>query len=277
MHLIGHSSVNQIFIDEYPELLGMFCEFATKMDEYTQFTKMSQSDNDHVSLTAAVASPTNDNSNTQEQEEWIQQLLDPCEKQYLNNSFKRLSEKLNYIFSKVKPPLQAAPLQAAPQQQQQQQYLYEQSFVGISLSDIRSFSAAIVNELHLARNDARLIALVAKNVARALRQFLVEMESKIINSDTMVLDEKNLLKCTVYEKFNANIFNSVCKLHSAIQQSILDNDVHAILDPLLQALNKQGNDILQPYFDDMLRLLQRALLAQHTLDYAQITYVSFLI
>jgi hypothetical protein len=98
-------------------------------------------------------------------ENWILEMLEVFEKQFISLSVNKILDKINLLFSKVISPLNLQKNQDS-----------DVNF-GIPSAELRGITLTMVNELHSSRNNQRLLRQLAKvSISKGIDFFASKME-----------------------------------------------------------------------------------------------------
>lgn len=209
-------------IDDFPSIDGLFSDFVEKVKNYQ--------------------------SNIVE---WKNQILEPFEKNYIQNMFNKWVEKINIIMKQIQSPLN---------------FINDDQIDGIHSQDLRILSTSILNELHLVRNEERLLKIVAQNCQKGILFFSNSIEKVIITNSEInrIYDIPSR-----YQKFNSNIYQGILKFHYLMVNGIEPyHTIRSILMPSLNILENLSKSILFPFFKALSSHLEKILIKIHRNDYS---------
>eukprot|EP01080_Neovahlkampfia_damariscottae_P009810 gene9810-2135_t len=234
LHTSLHKSTHlkNLFIDEYCQILQIFTEFIEDFKGYQSF-QIDQNEN------------------------WILNLLEPFEKLYISSSVNKIIDKMNLLFSKVNNPMDTLKKQD-----------YESNF-GIPSPDLRGITLTMINELHAARYNQRLLReITISSISKSIAYFTSKIENLIItNTEAYKLYEIP----TRFQKFNSNLYNSICQFLNSLLTGIETFSIQNLLLPAINNLEEIGNLILTPFFKPIIANLEKILMKIHKSNYVETT------
>jgi hypothetical protein len=164
------SHLKNLFVEEYCQILQIFTDF---IDNFKGYHHMN--------------------------ENWILEMLDVFEKQFISLSVNKILDKINLLFSKVISPLNV-------QKNQDSDINY-----GIPSAELRGITLTMINELHSSRNNQRLLRQLAKvSISKGIDfftskiEYLVRIYNFLLNSRRLfqILKHTN---CTRFQQDSKNL------------------------------------------------------------------------
>uniref|UniRef100_A0A7S1KQ19 Conserved oligomeric Golgi complex subunit 5 helical domain-containing protein n=1 Tax=Percolomonas cosmopolitus TaxID=63605 RepID=A0A7S1KQ19_9EUKA len=227
--------VKTIFTQEYPQILELFTEFAHKFTSYTEFLSRS-------------------GSSTLTPSQWITDSMKDIQQEFLIKCVTRLNERINGIFTRVRPPKNLA----------------DDNFSYMSMVDVRNFGNAVIMELHETKKSTTLLHQLSKRITSVLKQFSVQCETILIHNEAAF--SVNIYKLpNIFQKFNAQIFNGLCTICSLISEIVPEYNQHPSVQKDLQSplvtAKEQARDIVTPVFASIQKKMEDILLSLHLESY----------